>query len=271
MRGTNSFSTFLSTVGAICLAMQAPMAHAASGPASTPSPSSSATSAPQPARWVEMTKASSENELPGSVFAVVISKGGVAASLAHNHFVRASEYQLVVSPGSSPVTPQEVRLRFATKALVVDDPSVIAAAGARLKQLGIAHAEFTKLSDSDRASIGKNMLADDQLAADKFPVIEVVASDFRQQAGKIGNESSNTVADFVFNIRGKSVKKTIPLAVSQATAAGPAGPHSPIIIEGLVSARFEEFGFKAYSGLLGAVRNNEEFHFYFRTQGQWNP
>jgi hypothetical protein len=232
-----------------------------------------------PARWVELTKPASDTELPGSVFAVVTSKGGLASGLAHNHFVRASDYQLTVTPGNSPLTPGEVRMRFASSALVVDDPAVIAAAGARLKKLGLAHAEFTKLGDSDRESIRKNMLAEDQLAGDKFPTIEVVATQFRQQAGKMGNEQSNYVADFVFTVRGKTVKKTIPLSISQTGAQSTAqsspgaatGASPEIVIEGLASARFEEFGFKAYSGLLGAVRNQDEFHFYFRSQGQWNP
>ena len=237
--------------------------------AATAQPAPGSTSTPN--RWVEFTKPASDTELPGSVFAVVTSKGGLASGLAHNHFVRASDYQLSVTPGNSPMAPSEVRIRFSTTALVVDDPAVIAAAGARLKKLGLANAEFTKLADSDRESIRKNMLADDQLAGEKFPTIEVVATQFRQEAGKIGSEPSNYVADFVFTVRGKTVKRTIPLSILQSSTGAATGANPQIIIEGLASARFEEFGFKAYSGLLGAVRNQDEFHFYFRSQGQWNP
>jgi hypothetical protein len=264
MNLAHASSRILGLLG-VAFVLQPTLALAEPGPGATPAPT----------RWVEFTKPASDTELPGSVFALVTSKGGLASGFAHNHFIRASDYQLTVTPGSSPTTPAEVRIRFSSTALVVDDPAVIKAAGARLKALGLSNAEFTKLADSDRESIRKNMLAEDQLAGDKFPTIEVVATQFRQETGKIGSEPSNYAADFVFSVRGKTVKKTIPLSISQTIAqssSGAATGTSPqIVIEGLASARFEEFGFKAYSGLLGAVRNQDEFHFYFRSQGQWNP
>ena len=212
--------------------------------------------------------ASADNELR-SIFAVVTQKGGVASAFAHNHFIVARNYEINVQPGSSVLEPAKVTLQFDAKNLEVDPFKIAEFAAPRLVNLGLSHAQFTDLSASDRKTIAENMLAEDQLNAAKYPVIEVEASNFRQKGGQIGTQESNYEADFVFKIRGSTVKKVVPLLISQREVQEGGSPVSLIQIEGLVSEKFQSFGFNAYSGLLGAVKNKDEFHFYLKTEGTW--
>lgn len=262
-------------------ASQAEGAGSASGalnPAQTPASAAPQGPAAGTLKWTE-SSATGAGAAPGptaSTFAVITRKGGVASALAHNHFIYAKGYSMQVEPGDGPTQPRSARVVFDVEGLVIDDPAVIEAAGRRLQELGIAHAQFSALSDSDRKNIREHMLAEGQLWAEKFPRIEVIATGFRSREAKIGALDANAEADFEFRIRGQSVKKVVPLMIkSSASAKGSGQSQSSasghVTVEGLVAARFTEFGFKPYSGLLGAVRNEDEFHFYIRTEGLWTP
>jgi hypothetical protein len=220
-------------------------------------------------KWTESAPADSKPGGAASTFAVVTRKGGIAAGLAHNHLIVAQGYSIKAeSNPQSQLQPLSVRVAFDADSLLVDEPGLSAASSKRLVELGLTHAEFSEISDDDRKTVKEHMLAKDQLWAEMHPRIEAVASNFKLQETRLGNLTANYTADVTFQIRGQSVKKVMPLIVTQSDRGNGRGL---ITVEGLVSARFTEFGFKPYSGLLGAVRNQDEFHFYLRTQGIWIP
>ena len=261
--------------GLVCM-LAASLGLAAGG--SSPAPQT-AQPAAQKMTWIEVTPpqglAMGSSQ---STFAVVTRKAGLASALAHHHFIYAKGYSIKVESGESTRAPVSARVVFDAEALMVDDPAAIDPASSRLMEWGVDHAKFSELSDSDRKTIREGMLAEGQLWAQKFPRIEAVASDFKQRAGKVGSIETTHEAQFVFTIRGRSVTKTVPLRIVPMPGAGvPAGAaveaseRGPFLIEGLTTARFTEFGFEPYSGFLGAVRNDDTFHFYLRTQGLWTP
>lgn len=221
----------------------------------------------QAMQWTELGLETAGGSAVSSSFAVVTKKTGLASGLAHNHLILARDYQLKVVPAEGSQIPSEVTLVIPVASLAVDDPKAIDAASKRLQEIGLNHAQFTQLSDEDRGTIRENMLDSGQLDSKAHPTLTIVAKNFREQKGKMGNLESNYVGDLSFTIRGKTVEKSVPLIIS---GLGQDAIH-PIDIEGLVDARFEEFGIKPYSALLGAVGNDSQFHFYFRTRGAWQP
>lgn len=224
-------------------------------------------------------------------FLALTRRGGIASALAHNHVIAIREPQIEVGDvagkslaGDVPF-PESVKLSFPVAALEVDDPTLAAQVYPRLKEVGLYASPFSELSESDRKTIRENMLADDQLWERKYPSIEMEASSFRIRS-KTGAETALAFlkdlafkptheAEVFISIRGKTVRKTFPLIVSveidSAEGTGTVSPTYNMTLEGLTPARFDDFGFDAYSALLGAIKNQDVFFFYFKVAGSWKP
>ncbi len=214
------------------------------------------------------TAFAAEWESAESTFVVLTKKAGLASAFAHDHVVQAKSFDLTVFPPQEQQTgagalslPRQVLLTTKTKDLVVDDPVLGKQLFPRLKALGVTKEPFSELSRSDREGVAESMFSEEQLWAEKFPDISVSADGFVAQPGRLGSLESSHVASFTFRIRGKEVKKQMPLIITQSGGW--------VTVEGLTSAKFEEFGFEAYSAMLGAVRNQDTFHFYFSAKGKW--
>lgn len=227
-------------------------------------------------------------------FLALTRRGGIASALAHNHVIAIKAPQIEVGEvgdaagagaGGGMPFPESVKVSFPVASLEVDDHALAVEVYPRLKEVGLYDSPFVELSESDRKTIRENMLADDQLWASKHPSIEMEARSFRirSQAGE--DSASSPLRDLTFkatheadvsiSIRGKTVRKTFPLIVSAqpASAEGGIGVSADynVTIEGLTPARFDDFGFDAYSALLGAIKNQDVFFFYFKIVGIWKP
>ena len=102
-----------------------------------------------------------------SVFAVVTHKEGLAAGLAHEHFVVAKGLEADLRPGglfsSEDETPAAATIELPVERLQVDDPVLASAWQERLLELRLIAEPFAELSDKDRRKIRRSMLGKKQL------------------------------------------------------------------------------------------------------------
>lgn len=185
-----------------------------------------------------------------SVFAVVTHKAGVAAKLAHNHLVVATDYTLDGNFDPAEPTATRLTLDASVQGLVVDDAAQHQAWQDRIIALEILGEPFGELKDSDRKKIRKSMLSKGQLNVEKHP---------RLSAEIVGITDSGS-GDFPYRVRlkvdivGQSVETELTGRVESS-----AGGH---VLEAYGELKFTDFGIKPYSAMLGAVRNDDPFHLF---------
>ena len=188
-----------------------------------------------------------------SLFAVVTHRGGLAGGLAHNHFVTAKEY--LASFAFDAADPGRSTLRFSTlvEDLTVDDPQLQAAWIERIRALGLVE-EFGDLSEGDRAKVRGEMLDDDQLDPDNFPLIAAVLSGVTEGSTTVGEVAFTHSAAVEVTIHGTTVTRDVPVRY-EAEGEG-------LRIEAIGHFNFEEFGIEPYSAFLGTVKVQNEFEIY---------
>jgi len=188
-----------------------------------------------------------------SLFAVVTHKGGFAGGLAHNHLVAADGYEATLELDAA--TPEAARFELGVpvESLIVDRPELQREAFPRLQALGILDEEFTALDDGKRDKIRRTMLSPKQLAAERYPRISAAVVDVRAEATDAEFPYRATLA---LTVRETRVEREVRARYEQ-TASG-------LTVEAWGTFRFTDFGIEPYSMLLGAVKNQDEFHVYVR-------
>jgi polyisoprenoid-binding protein YceI len=157
----------------------------------------------------------------------------VAARLAHDHAIEATEVSGRVD--YDPATPEAttVTIEAKTASLRVDDPDV-------RKTLSLVGDPSAK----DRAEIEKAMRSSGQLDSNRFPAIRFASSRVvRQQDGRL-------LVTGVLTLRGVSREVALPVEVREQGGAYRG--------RGTVTFRPSLFGIPPYSALLGAIRNKDE-------------
>ncbi|MDH3224572.1 MAG: YceI family protein [Gemmatimonadota bacterium] len=197
-----------------------------------------------------------------SVFAVVTHRGGLAGSLAHNHFVTASEYLAEFTYDAS--DPSQSTLRFSTlvEDLIVDDPDQQAAWIDRIGALGLVD-EFGNLSEGDRNKVRREMLDEDQLDPDNHPLIAALLTGLAQQPRRVGDVDFTHVATVEVTVHGTTVTREVPLRYESE--------GDDLRIEAVGHFKFEEFGIEPYSAFLGTVKVQNEFEIYLNLRATPTP
>jgi hypothetical protein len=193
-----------------------------------------------------------------AVFAVVTQRGGIAARLAHDHLITASEYTASVTGDDGTISA--FTFECAAADLAVDDPEKRQATEDRLIELGLLASEFKGISADNRATVRDHMLADDQLDADQFPAIRAVLTSVSERQHRFRDEEFTHTATIELTLHGVTVTREVSAHVT--TSAG------TIEVEAAGSFTFSEFDIEPYSGMLGAVRNKDEFFLYCRFQAR---
>jgi polyisoprenoid-binding protein YceI len=197
----------------------------------------------QPASQPVIERSLSEHD--GTIYALIFKDPHtLAARSAHDHVVRASLWQgrLRYVPGESSCT---ISVTFDVNALVPDEPELRARAGLD-----------GTLTDKQRESVKRSMLARDQLAAHAYPFVRFVAERCSQASGTSGV----THASGTLEVRGvkKQVDVTIHFDVSDDTVSA----------SGTFAVKHSDFGFKPYSGPFGAVKNGDDIRVVFEISAQ---
>lgn len=189
-----------------------------------------------------------------SVFVIVTHKGGFAAGAAHNHVVAASRYEARFWLEESKPLSARFQMEFATEDLVVDDPAQRQKWYPRLEALAILDEPFKEMSEKDRAKIRETMLSKKQLDASVFPEITARVEEVVAKSSTLGNVELPYRVMLRLNVHGREVVEPV--------AARYERDGEKVLIEAVGIFRFEDFGIKPYSAMLGAVKNKNEFHIY---------
>ncbi len=203
-----------------------------------------------------------EIDREASVFAVVTHKAGLAARLAHNHLVIASDYEVTLD--FDPEKPEATSFRFEAPAakLKVDDPAAQKRWYPRIAELGILSEPFGEVPEGDRKKIYDSMVSKKQLNVQSHPTIraEIVGV---SGAGDSGTEGFPFSVRLRIEIVGKSVEKTVAGRFER--------DGNRIRFEAFGEPAFTDFEIKPYSAMLGAVKNDDPFHLYVVFEGRLSP
>lgn len=172
-----------------------------------------------------------------SELVVRLYKGGIAAALAHNHVIRATEYsgEATYDPGDPSTASILIEVR--SDSLVADE------AAARQKY------GLTKpLSDKDRGKIQSTMESAAQMDVKNYPTLKFQSTNVEKQS------EGRYLITGDLTIHGVTRPVTF-FATIEAEDGG---------MRGTASFRFKQsdFGITPYSAMLGAVRNEDEAALY---------
>ena len=194
-----------------------------------------------------------------SIFAVITHKAGVASGVAHNHMVAAAGYQAKLSFDESAPLDAAFEIELESEKLEVDRWDLAQAWYPRLEELGLLDEPFSEVSEKDRGKIRKAMLGKGQLDAAAFPKISASIKSVQEAATTHGDIDFPYAAQLELTIRGKTISK--PVAARYQMADG------QLTVEAVGAFAFTDFGIKPYSALLGAIRNQDQFHAYVNLKG----
>ncbi len=169
---------------------------------------------------------------PPSTIDVRVYKDGIAQGLAHDHVMRASAVSGTITYDPDTRQLLGVRIEVDATRLEVDPP--------RVRHL---YGMDNDLDAGDRAEIGTNMRAQDQLNVEAFPKITFESKTFGVAPdGRIDLGGQLT-------LRGQTRDVRLPVAI-WATPERLQG-------KGSLRIRHTDFGFQPYSALGGAIRNQD--------------
>lgn len=187
-----------------------------------------------------------------SVFAIVTQKAGIAAKIAHNHFIAARQINAVISADPKNLNAGKFSLKGKVSELEFDRKDLARRWYPTIKELGWLDEPFSELKDSDRETIREHALADDQLDAEKF-------SDFSAQLESVSDAESQTggkkflkKAKVAVTIHGKTVSREFPANITLK--------DQELTVEAATDFRFTDFGIKPYRALMGALGNDDRFN-----------
>lgn len=171
-----------------------------------------------------------------SILRVYVGRAGVLARMGHNHVVHTREIsgQIDLAPD---VMASTAAFSFPVSSFIVDDQEERDRAGDGFEsQPGESAIEGTR----------ENMLGEDVLNAEAFPVIEL-------QASPASVDSEEWLLNVNINIQGNSYNQEIPATVNLG--------GSEITVKSRFSLDHENLGLSPFSALGGSLRVAETIDF----------
>lgn len=162
----------------------------------------------------------------------VTRKGGVAAALAHDHVIVATQVSGAISFSEQDASKSSINVK-------IDVPSMDVDSAAMRQKAGLPPGP----SDDDRKSVKENMLAENQLNGSKFPTMTFQSTKITAAGGKYTVEGNLT-------IRGVTQKVSFPATVAMEGGAF----HG----SGSLKITHTQFGFEPYSAAFGAIGNQND-------------
>ena len=197
--------------------------------AQTPAPAPAAAPAAAPVKYkLDANK--------GFVYVQVFKdQSTLAASLSHDHVIRAKGWSGAVTWDPSNVGACQVEVNVPVGQLEVDAPEM-------RKKVGYD----TVLDDSDRGTVREHMLAEDQLNSAKYPNISFKST-------KCEGTGSAIKVTGNFTLHGVSKQVTVPMTLS--------GDGKAFTAKGSFKVKQSDFGYKPFEALLGQLKNSDEISF----------
>ena len=164
----------------------------------------------------------------------------LGAALAHDHAIQAVGWSGKAKWDTENVAACDISVTVPVNNLQVD----------RLETRKLSGLEG-EVSDSQRADITKNMLAEGQLNAEAHPNISF-------QSTECSGEGSKITLKGQFTLRG--VTNTVSMPVFLSIDEG-------IRIKGSFKIKATDYGFEPYSAMFGQIRNSNEMKITLDLQG----
>jgi hypothetical protein len=191
-----------------------------------------------------------------SLLAVVTHRAGPAARLAHDHLISAplNRVALELDP-QEPEGTVRFTLRFPATELAVDRPEERTWFSPRAVRLGILpEPGLPLISSSDVPKVRKAMLGPEQLDASRFPEVSVELLGLERRGGGSARVGLPWSARVRVALHGTSRELSVPLRYEIVE-------QGQLTVEAVGEASFSDFGIPPYSAFLGAIRNQDTFHF----------
>lgn len=190
--------------------------------------------------------------LDESVLAVVTHKAGFASGQAHDHLVVAGRYEahLAFSPDRPEATT--FSLAAAVADLLVDDPALQQRWFPDIRALGVLSEPFGGPSEEQRAKIRKAMLGDEQLDAERHPVLAARLLRVVPEVARVGSVEHAYRLAVEISLHGVTREETFTARMHRQERGWR--------LEALGTLRSSDYGIEPYSAFLGAVRNEDEIH-----------
>lgn len=164
-----------------------------------------------------------------------------AAGMSHDHVVLARGWSGSVT--WHPQDPSQCRIRVVVPVDRLDpDPAWLR------KVVGYEG----ELSEGNRKTIKKNLLARDQLDAESFPRITFESKSCSGTRGAV-----KVVGDLELRGRTRSITTILAVKLDEGFSAS-----------GSFDARATDFGFEPYTAMLGALKNQDRMRFTVELQGR---
>lgn len=182
------------------------------------------------------------NPEKGLIYVLVLKdETTVLSGASHNHAIRAQGFSGQITWSPDDASACKVSITVPVASLDVDPQWL-------RDRVGYTQ----KLKDSDRETIGKNMLAKDQLDASGHPNISFEST---RCTGSLGSYkvSGN------LSIRGKTAPVT---SVMHIEVEG-----GELTATGRFKTTHTAFGFEPFSALMGALKNRDELEFVMDVRG----
>ena len=169
-----------------------------------------------------------------SEFVVRLFRGGVAAALAHDHVIRAAEFDGGARLDASDLEGSFIWVEVQAASLKADEPKV-------RRKYGLAQ----RISEKDRARIQATMLSAKQMDVENYPTISFRSTGITKQA----DAEYLIVGDLTIH----GVTKSISFPVTAPAEEDGGGFHAAVSID----FRQSDYGIEPFSAMFGAVRNKD--------------
>lgn len=167
-----------------------------------------------------------------SVIFATTKKTGVAAGLAHDHVIRATQTSGDISYSATDASKNSISVTVDVNSMAID----------RTADRKIAGLEG-EVSNGDQESVKKNMLSEGQLNGAKFTTVSFKSSSITPA----GSDKYTVEGDLT--IRGVTQKVSFPAKVTVEADSF----HGT----GSIAITHTQFGFEPYSAAFGAIANSD--------------
>lgn len=168
-----------------------------------------------------------------------IYRSGPAARFGHNHVISAGELEGTIALGDDP-TEARWTLSIPVADLIVDDPELRARYGEDFESVP---------SDEDKAGTKENMLTEDVLNGEVYPVITL-------SGGGMSGTPDDAELPVVIEMLGRTIMQTFPAAIEIG--------EDTVVVSGEHQLMHEDLGMEPFSILGGMMAVGDEIDFTYR-------
>ena len=174
------------------------------------------------------------------------------SAAAHNHAIRATNLTSSIKWDAEDLTSCAINISLNVAELEVDSEQSRSLAASKEKDPKIRKGFEKSISDSDRKAVRKNMLSKGQLDGETHKTIDFKSTSCTDKS---------ITGDFTLHGVTKSITMPARITVDNAKA-------TKFSMSGSFPITTSEYGFEPYSGMGGAVKNQDKMTIHVRIKAE---